>query len=63
MIEIIYPVGEAEVIKEYKKYQSSHKECINRDSLQSFYETIRDNLNYFDRDYYIKVLEEKGYKF
>lgn len=62
MIEVIYKTGEAKELKEYRKFQELQNERLKREGLKSFIETVKNNKDLFDREYYIKVLEEKGIK-
>ncbi|WP_010247115.1 hypothetical protein [Acetivibrio cellulolyticus] len=62
MVEVIYKTGEAKEIKEYKKFQKIQNERLKREGLKSFIESVKNNKDLFDREYYIKVLEEKGIK-
>ena len=49
--------------KEYKKHREMMNKVLQKEALQSYYESVKNNKDLFDREYYIEQLKKKGFEF
>jgi hypothetical protein len=63
MSEVFYQTKVNPELKKYKKFKKEMDKRIEKEGLQKCFESVRDNKDLFDREYYMKSLEEKGFRF